>query len=145
MTFLLIPFFLQGFAIFFDEFYFHHKRRLPLWERIGHPIDTISVLLCFLYLIFNDPSFFHLKIYIGLSIVSCLLVTKDEFVHTEKCDAKENWLHAILFILHPITFLAASVIWFNHQDPRYLIGQAVIMTIFVIYQIVYWGFYEKNK
>ena len=51
MKFLLLaPMIIQGLFMFVDEFYYHHKRGLPRWERMGHPADTISVLICFLIL-----------------------------------------------------------------------------------------------
>ena len=45
----------------------------------------------------------------GLSVYG-LLRPKDEFVHSELCEPAENWLHAVLFILHPICFLSAELI-----------------------------------
>jgi phosphatidylserine synthase len=145
MNILLLPIGIQGLAMFFDEFYFHHKRGLPRWERIGHPIDTFSVLICYLYLLLNQPTDANLKIYIGLCLFSCLLITKDEFIHTEKCEAKENWLHAILFILHPITFLAAGVLWIQKSETILFTVQSVVIFSFMIYQIVYWSFHGKSK
>jgi len=105
MIWLMLPMILQGIAITFDELYFHRRRGLPLWERIGHPIDTLFVLFCYLFILLNlnEPTETNIKIYAVLCIFSCLLITKDEFIHTEKCEAMENWLHSILFILHPIT------------------------------------------
>ena len=139
MTLLLVPFALQGVAMFFDEIYFHRRRGLPLWERIGHPIDSLSVLLCYGFIYFKDPTTFNIYIYLGLSSFSCLLVTKDEFVHTERCEARENWLHAFLFILHPISFLCAGIIWKENLSPQFLIFQPVIIFLFMMYQIIYWS------
>ncbi len=45
---LLIPFLVQTFLITFDEWYFHLKRGLPKWERIGHPLDTLTAIFCLL-------------------------------------------------------------------------------------------------
>ena len=59
-----------------DEFYFHPRRFLPLWERLGHPIDTLSVALCVTYLLGMGAS---VTTYTILSIFSCALVTKDEW------------------------------------------------------------------
>ncbi len=145
MLLLLVPFALQGFAMFFDEFYFHHKRGLPLWERIGHPIDTLSVFSCYLFISLAEFNETNLYIYTGLCALSCLLVTKDEFVHTTHCDAKENWLHSILFILHPITFLSAGIIWFKNLNSDFLIIQPVVIFLFMIYQILYWSPLWKKK
>src|SRR5438105_1874665 len=107
----LIPFLLQSVVILLDEGVFHYRRGLPLWERIGHPLDTLSLLICLgivLFLPFNPT---NLKIFGCFAVLSCLMVTKDEFVHKHHCSGSENWLHALLFILHPITLALAGMIW----------------------------------
>jgi hypothetical protein len=145
MNWLILPFGLQGIAMFFDEFYFHHKRRLPLWEIIGHPIDSLSVFLCYLFLFLNVPTEMNMKIYTALCAFSCILITKDEFIHTEKCDAKENWLHSLLFVLHPITFLSAGIIWKENSEGHFILIQTIVIFVFMIYQILYWGLNGKSK
>ncbi len=144
MFLLMLPFILQGSAMFFDEVYFHRKRGLPLWERIGHPIDSLSVFACYLFIYLKAPTPSNINIYIGLCAFSCLLITKDEFVHTERCEALENWLHAVLFVLHPLTFLAAAVLWKEGLEPTFLQLQPIVIFIFMIYQIFYWRSYELN-
>ena len=145
MTIFMIPFVLQAAAMFFDEFYFHRKRGLPLWERIGHPLDTLSVVFCYAFLSFRLPTDFNLKVYIGLCAFSCLLITKDEFIHTEVCEASENWLHSVLFVLHPISFLSAGIIWMQNHNPNLILLQPVFIFFFMIYQIIYWSFYGKHS
>jgi hypothetical protein len=145
MILLFSPFIFQTIAMCFDELYFHKKRGLPLWEKIGHPLDTLTVLIAYLFLSFNEPSLFNLKVYIFLSAFSCLFVTKDEFVHTKYCEAKENWLHAVLFILHPLTFLSAGFIWFYQLSPFFLKIQPFVILFVLSYQILYWSFFGKNK
>lgn len=139
MALLLVPFVLQGVAMFFDEIYFHRRRGLPLWERVGHPIDSLSVLLCYGFIYLKIPTTTNIYVYLGLCAFSCLLVTKDEFVHTETCEARENWLHAFLFILHPISFLCAGVIWKENLSPQFLMFQPVVIFLFMMYQIIYWS------
>lgn len=160
--FALIPFFLQAICMVFDEGYFHIRRGLPLWERIGHPIDTLSVLVCMGVVLFAPFSKTMLIVYITLASLSSLLVTKDEFVHKHHCPASENWLHAVLFTLHPITLTCAGFIWPVVQGAEvsawiakwlnqptelrlFLKMQFGIMTIFVIYQILFWNVLWKDK
>jgi hypothetical protein len=157
-----LPFVLQALAIWIDEGYFHVRRGLPKWERLGHPIDTFSVLVCMGYTIFVPFSFSYLMLYIGLAGASCLLVTKDEFVHKAHCPASENWLHAILFTLHPITLASAGFIWPVSQGASvspwiqswlgepgplklFLHIQCGAMALFMVYQIVFWNFIWKDK
>lgn len=139
MWIYILPFALQGTAMFFDEFYFHRRRQLPLWEKIGHPLDTLSVLICYLYILIREPSQNHLLIYIGLCFFSCLLITKDEFVHTQLCEAKENWVHSLLFVLHPITFVSAGFVWWYDLNPELIALQVTVIIIFLFYQIIYWS------
>jgi hypothetical protein len=145
MALLLVPFFLQGVAMLFDEFYFHQKRGLPLWERVGHPLDTLSVLACFVFLSVSPATETNLYIYICLCAFSCALITKDEFVHSKICDAKEQWLHSILFVLHPVVFLSAYVIWSQNLNPTLLWAQSAVLVVFIFYQTIYWSLREKSK
>lgn len=145
MFLLTLPFLFQGAAMFFDEFYFHRKRGLGLWERIGHPVDTFSVFLCYAYLLNFDFSLSHLNIFIGLCLFSCLLITKDEFIHTEVCVAQENWLHSLLFVLHPICFLCAGVFWWQGVNLDFLKIQTAIVLVFMAYQILFWSVQWKRN
>ncbi len=158
----LIPFVIQAVSMVFDEGYFHIRRGLPLWERIGHPIDTLSVLICMGFVLFVPFSKGALILYLLLAIFSSLLVTKDEFVHKHHCPASENWLHAILFTLHPITLAAAGFMWpviqgsevsdwiakwLNEKEKLHLFleMQFGLMALFLLYQIFFWNVLWKNK
>jgi hypothetical protein len=52
----LIPFVLQMLRMIGDEFYFHRRRTLPRWEWLGHPLDTLSVLLCWSVILLTKPA-----------------------------------------------------------------------------------------
>lgn len=140
----MIPFGLQAVVMFIDEFYFHRKRGLPKWEKIGHPLDSLTVFICYLYLSMQSQSLNHLMIYIGLCSFSCLFITKDEFVHSELCEAKENWLHSLLFVLHPVTFFCAGIIWFFDLNETLILIQPWIILAFAIYQFLYWSYRGQN-
>ena len=156
---LLLPFIFQAIVILIDEFYFHWKRGLPLWERIGHPIDVCTLLLCFSWLANTSYSESNLLVFAGLATFSCIFVTKDEWVHWRVCDAGEQWIHSLLFILQPAALISAGIIW-AHQTP---VGstptsletaagwlypiielQIGLQAAFLGYQIVYWGFLRKS-
>lgn len=159
---ILLPFLVQIIVITFDEFYFHVRRGLPKWERIGHPLDTLTVLACFAFILFVPYSSFFLKVYIALAIFSCVFVTKDEFVHKECCPASEQWLHALLFVNHPIVLTAAGLLWplmdggtapswmsglvpFAGSLRSILLVQTACVALFLTYQTVYWNFLWKDK
>lgn len=158
---ILLPFILQMIAHPIDEFFFHIRRGLPKWERIGHPIDTCSVLACVLYTLWVPFSEAALKGYLALALFSCILVTKDEFVHKHHCPAAEQWVHALLFINHPILLGSLGVMWAVLygawvpewlswvQDPHllsiFLWIQAIGISLFLLYQVVYWNFIWQEK
>jgi 2-polyprenyl-6-hydroxyphenyl methylase/3-demethylubiquinone-9 3-methyltransferase len=141
---ITLPLFIQGLAMLFDEFYFHRKRGLPKWERLGHPIDTLSVLICFGYLSLSNAATLNLNVYLGLSILSCLLITKDEFVHIQECSASESWLHSILFILHPVVLFVSYKIAFDPALHWFFSIQFALAGLMFLYQTIYWNFIQAD-
>jgi 2-polyprenyl-6-hydroxyphenyl methylase/3-demethylubiquinone-9 3-methyltransferase len=135
----LIPIGLQALAMLVDEGVFHRRRELPRWERIGHPLDTLTIAICLAWLLLGGS----LAIYIGLAIVSTLFVTKDEGVHAKLCGAGEQWLHAVLFALHPIVLAAFA--WLSQNGHRdILAGQLAVTLAFMTYQVVYWNWPRRK-
>lgn len=139
-----LPALAQALATAVDEFYFHHRRRLGSWEIIGHPADTLSVLAAYVFLAAASPSATNLSYFIAIAVFSSLLVTKDEWVHAKACRPGENWLHAFLFIVHPIAFMAAGWIWWNDSQSFFFEMQSGVMLLFFLYQTIYWGFLAKR-
>jgi hypothetical protein len=152
--FLLLPFGLQMVCMAFDELHFHSRRGLPRWERIGHPLDTLTVLLCLLWILSVPPGPGALVTYAGLAIFSCLFVTKDEGVHLNHCHAAEQWVHALLFGLHPLVLLSAGLLWpaahgIGNAWPgriQYAGNERALLTAlsaavfgFGIFQFIYWN------
>jgi hypothetical protein len=150
--FLLIPFPLHVLCMAVDEFCFHRRRGLPRWERLGHPLDTLTVLACFVWLLSAAPSALSLGVYVGLSVFSCLFVTKDEPAHSKHCLPNEQWLHALFFILHPLVLLSAGLLWpalrrqplsfirYTGFERKFLLGNTLLTLTFGLYQLVYWNF-----
>jgi small-conductance mechanosensitive channel len=140
---------MQAFAITWDEFVYHRKRGLPPWERISHPIDTLAMILCLLVPILSSPTRDHLILFALLGAISSLLTTKDEKIHATRCDWKEHWLHSLLFIVHPLVLVAAAYFWTHATaHPRFaeiLSAQVALMSLFLVYQIMYWGFYGSAR
>jgi 2-polyprenyl-6-hydroxyphenyl methylase/3-demethylubiquinone-9 3-methyltransferase len=134
----------QGFLIFWDEFYFHQRRRLPKWERIGHPVDTFSVILPFIYMGFMPYTGSTPKLLFLIMLFSCGLISKDEWVHAKLAPATEHWVHSILFVVHPLLFITAWMLW-REQGPILVLKlQLLILSTFLVYQIFYWNFYTHN-
>lgn len=142
---LLIPAVLQALAMLIDEAWYHRRRGLPRWERLGHPVDTASVALCYGWLLVSRPGEPHaLPIYVALALASSLLVTKDEPVHARRCEPGEHWLHAVLFVLHPIVFVAFGFLWWS--GARWIVAAQLALTVaLMIYQLVYWSIWWKPE
>jgi hypothetical protein len=138
---LFLPLGLQAIAMAIDEGWYHRRRGLPRWERIGHPIDSATVALAYGWLLAHEPGDDRaLAIYCVLAACSCLVVTKDERVHAGRCTPGEHWLHALLFVLHPIVFASFGILWWRGFDPRVLVAQLGLTLAVMLYQVLYWSF-----
>jgi hypothetical protein len=143
---LLAPAGLQALAMVLDEGICHKGRGLGRWERLGHPLDTLSVAACYAWLVAHAPGTPNaLGVYVVLAAVSCLLITKDEFVHVKVCDARESWLHAVLFVLHPIVFLAFGMLWLSGQHAGFIRIQLAVTLAFAFYQFAYWSIWWSPR
>ena len=137
---ILIPPILQMLVMLVDEGWFHRQRGLPRWERIGHPLDTLTTAACFSWMVLVRPGTTAALLgYLGLAAFSCLFVTKDEFIHLHVCSATESWLHSLLFVLHPLVFLAFGAIWWSGRDAWLVQTQLALTLAFGGYQLVYWS------
>lgn len=134
----VLPVALQAVAIAVDEGWFHRRRGLPRWERIGHPLDTLTIAICLGWLAMASPSMRSLWIYCGLAIFSTLFVTKDEPVHARLCGGGEQWLHAVLYALHPIVLYAFAWLWW-HDHHMMIIGILGATVGYALFQTVYWN------
>ena len=151
MKFLIsffIPFLfaVHGIIMATDEFWFHRKRNLPKWERWGHPIDTLSFIFCLSLALTLPGSRGNVVVYSLAALFSLLLITKDEWVHFRYCTALEMWLHALLFLIHPILLAVAGIYLARFElklDIEYLrfwiLLQTVISILFFCYQVIYWN------
>lgn len=156
--FALIPYGIQGLALAVDEFVLHRRRGLSRWERWGHPLDTLTVLnvnLVAHFFPFKESVFI---VFLVLCFFSCLFVTKDEWIHAKECCPFEHWLHAVLFVIHPVAFACSAFFWIARDKPELLglsqatstlagqtlIAQAIILFVFIVYQIMYWNFFRPK-
>ncbi len=150
---LAMPLGVQGAAMVVDELYFHRQRGLGAWERIGHPLDTMTVFACIAWVLWVPPDARAITVYVGLAIFSCLFITKDEGVHAAECRAGEHWLHSVLFVVHPMSLASIGLMWpVIHlppgEAPAWLEGipaasivtmQLVVTGAFALYQVLYWN------
>ena len=140
---IIAVFLLQGLLMTFDEFYFHHRRGLPRWERIGHPVDTLSVIAC-LSMTLSHRTPVAEVIFWSLAVISCIVITKDEFVHAKLCDGGEHWVHSVLFGLHPVVLIGAFLAW-QAELRAILVIETTAAVLFCVYQIIFWNFIWKQR
>ncbi|MGH7834650.1 MAG: hypothetical protein ACREQK_13470 [Candidatus Binatia bacterium] len=129
---------IQGVLMFWDEWGYHRTRGLGAWERWGHPVDSIIYAAALVLPGFAPPRPGSVQLYLLLAALSCLVITKDEWVHTKECAAGEHWVHALLFIVHPLVLTAAGLLWLEGEAlfARRLLPFSI--GAFALYQIVYW-------
>ncbi len=137
----LLPFALQGLAMAVDEFGWYRRRAVPRWEWLGHVLDTLVFLGCLACPLLFPPTPPHVRLFAALAAGSCLLITKDEWVHQRLCSGGEHWLHAVLFILHPVVLIATAMLWLGvapvAPEPAraMLLLQALLVAGFLALQI----------
>src|SRR5205085_12496563 len=78
-----------------------------------------------------------------MAAVSTLFVTKDEPVHARLCGPLEQWLHAVLFVLHPIVLAAFALLWWTGHPGVLAVPLAVVIA-FGAYQLVYWNVVRRE-
>lgn len=144
MTFLYIPFILVSLLMGYDEV-LHGRRGLGAWEKLGHPIDTLTVFAPLSFIAINEYTYDRLIVFIILAVFSCLVITKDEFIHTQECEPLENWVHSLLFVLHPFIFVSSAIIWKYHPEDNFLTFQSIAVGVFMIYQVLRWSLSWKER
>jgi hypothetical protein len=135
---VIATFVAQFAAMGIDEVYCHRRRGLPLWEKIGHPLDSFVFSVTTSLPAFLEPNARTKAIYIIAAVFSMLIVTKDEWVHKARCSGFEQWLHALLYMIHALSLAGLAWLWFTDQGLFLRRLVPVASLVFGIYQIYYW-------
>jgi 2-polyprenyl-6-hydroxyphenyl methylase/3-demethylubiquinone-9 3-methyltransferase len=120
---------------------------------MGHALDTLVFLACLTLPILVAPTAPNIRLFAWMAVGSCLLITKDEFIHQRLCSGGEHWLHAVLFILHPIVLFATAFLWISIGPAALsrvpasslspaawvLLLQVVLVSGFLAFQVTYWS------
>jgi hypothetical protein len=122
---LLLPLIVQAIVIFVDEFYFHFAPGQPRWERIGHSLDTVTVLAPVLWLLVSAPSERNLIVF------SCCR----SLCSGRALEPRRALYHASA---EPITWLGEF-----HGLEFALPAQAAALALYMISQAVYWNLIWK--
>lgn len=156
-NFLFFPIVLQMLVVGFDEVYYHNRREISRPEQIGHALDTLTVWVCFALILLVPPSSWATLLFTSLSIFSCLFITKDEFEYHKSCVAGERWLHGLAFLLHPLSFISAGLLWpalypapiqspsslrsielinYGGGERYFLLTSALLLFLFGVYEVI---------
>ncbi len=133
----------HGALMFVDEFRFHRHRTMERWERIGHPLDTLTVIAPLAVAAFAAPGATVNAAFIALAVFSSIFITKDEWQHHEHCPAAEQWLHALLFVLHPVLLWFMFTMWQGGDSALPLVA-LVASCGMLLHQLVYWNVWEPR-
>ncbi|MBC7661734.1 MAG: hypothetical protein H7249_18725 [Chitinophagaceae bacterium] len=143
--FLMVIGGLQALLMFIDEGIFHHGRGLGAFERWGHVADTSLFLAALLVPAFCLPTQASMAAFIVLGCASCLLITKDEWIHSEACKPVEQWCHAMLFIMHGPILGLIGLVWYLGPNSWELKALPAAVLVFGIYQHLYWNVYNVRS
>jgi hypothetical protein len=121
-----------------DELRFHRRRGLARIEGWSHASDAFLFGLIMGIPAFWPPAGPALTIYLIGAVLSLLLVTKDEWIHARECTGTELWLHALMFIIHPLLLAGLAVLWLRSGSRPLFLGVALLALGWAIYQLAFW-------
>ena len=128
----------QAALMLVDERVFHRLRRLGARESWGHVADSLLFTAALAPAALLPPTRGAAVLYAGLALVSTILVTKDEWIHTRECKAAENWVHSLLFCLHPCVLIAVGALWTRGEGAFLRAGLPLVVAAYSFYQWLYW-------
>jgi hypothetical protein len=137
----------HGVLTLYDELWLHRRRRLGSWEARAHLAATALIVVLELGVFFLAPSPGRMFAYFVLAVASSLSITLEEKLHARVCPPIEHWVHALLFMLHPLALLTIGVCWQRLGKPLreldgWPLGVLAVYTFgtlaFSIYQALYW-------
>lgn len=131
---------MQGILLLYDDVVLHRRRGLPRWERAGHPIDAFFFSLPIAIAAFGGPTT-PSGVYWTLSFLSCIIILKDEWVHVGRIGALEATIHAALFVIHPVTLVAAWRLAQTGETLGLVLAWIALLGV-VSFQTIYWNFGE---
>jgi 2-polyprenyl-6-hydroxyphenyl methylase/3-demethylubiquinone-9 3-methyltransferase len=128
----------QAALMLVDEGAFHRVRRLGAWESWGHVADSALFAAALAPAALLAPTRGAVALYALLALVSTVFVTKDEWIHARECEAAENWVHALLFALHPSVLIAVGALWTGGAGALLRFGLPLAVAAYSFYQWSYW-------
>lgn len=136
---VLALFSLQAVLMGIDEWRYHRRRVLERWERWGHPVDSLLYLCALAIPAWMQPTASRVVLYTIFAVLSCVAITKDEWVHAERCEAGEHWVHAVLFMIHPSVLIFVGLLWVNNDASVLRASLPAWVGVLTCYQIARWS------
>ncbi|HXT01524.1 MAG TPA: bifunctional 2-polyprenyl-6-hydroxyphenol methylase/3-demethylubiquinol 3-O-methyltransferase UbiG [Elusimicrobiota bacterium] len=133
---------LQAALMLVDERVFHRDRGLGEWESWGHVADSAFFAAALAPAALLAPGRGAMIAYAVLAVASTLLVTKDEWIHARECDGAENWIHALLFSLHPCVLIAVGALWARGEGAVLRASLPVAVAGWCLFQ---WGWWVRGR
>ena len=132
-----------------DEFKFHRQRGIGKTELTNSLIDGLIFLITLSIAMFSSFNYWSEKIYIALSILSCLSIAKNEFFYGQLCKG-ERFTHSLLYVLHTIILYAYYLSWkTNYFDLHYYIWLTQLLYMILgfqalTYSLIYWNYIRTD-
>jgi hypothetical protein len=133
-----------------DEYYFHRKRRLTRGEIVSALIDGILYVIPLTVAIFAPFSDIWKAVFIGMSVISCLSIAKNEFFYP-KLERRERMVHSFLYVLHPVVLYTYYISWQGNYFSNYMnfwILQIIYLGLGVrtlAHQVIYWNYIYSDE
>lgn len=128
----------QGTLSLLDEALFHRWRVLGRTESWSHVFDTGFFALTISMPAFLTPTKTRLALFVLGALISSVGITKDNWIHERECSPGEQWIHSLLFVLHPLVLATLAWLWLEQKNPE-LRGACFLGALAgVTYQFTYW-------
>ncbi|MDE2141895.1 MAG: bifunctional 2-polyprenyl-6-hydroxyphenol methylase/3-demethylubiquinol 3-O-methyltransferase UbiG [Elusimicrobia bacterium] len=128
----------QGALMLVDEFFLHRERALGEWESWGHAADSAVFAAVLVLPACFAPTARATAAYAAGAVFSTLMVTKDEWIHARECGPFEQWVHSLLFALHPCVLIGIAALWILGEAAAARAALPLVVAAFSAYQWIYW-------
>ena len=141
---------IHAIAFTFDEYILNKKRNLSQKEINSALLDGILYLAAVALTIFTTFSENLGRVYIGLALLSCISVVKNEAIYPGNIPKIERITHAMLYVLHPLILYAFYISWaqnFFQTNMTYWmlqLGYFVLGLKAISYHMIYWNYIHRK-
>ena len=145
VLFITITTVLHATLFYIDEYILNKKRGLTQIEINSALADGVLYLTLVGMTLFAPYNHVTKYIYLGLCLVSCLSIIKNEWLYPQ-LDKLERLIHAGLYVLHPLILYAFYLSWqqqfFSTEMTYWMIQLCYFILGFkaMAYHVIYWNY-----